>query len=60
MHWLSQFFYMEEKLGPVEKRIKKDSHQSIWKDKSLDFYTNTVPKRLEPQFKIIKNLRSKN
>jgi hypothetical protein len=24
MHWLSQFFYMEAKFGPLEKRIKND------------------------------------
>jgi hypothetical protein len=23
LHWLSPFFYMEAKFGPLEKRIKK-------------------------------------
>jgi len=28
MHWLSTSLYMEGKFEPLEKRIKKDGHQS--------------------------------
>ena len=27
MHWLSPFFYMEPKFGPLQKRIKNDLHE---------------------------------
>jgi len=30
MHWLTPFFYMETKFGPLNKRIKDDWHQSRW------------------------------